>query len=606
MSAPELSVIALVEQEDGYEMPLWIVMVRSVIERLPPLNPELPRDFQVRWIRDLAGERQGVARGLTRQLGDGSLPRRGVFLASPFHRSLKDHLALAREIKTVSPESLILYGGKIATLQTQTAGGLTGLRAPWLRAAVHLLTRGQFGRAWRVLIGRRPLIDLVVRGDAEMVFEQVMRGIQVSLGAGDGFRRRLSSEWLRIRRGLAYVDPATGATHLQPPGPAPTGGDLERIYGGLRPATVDADRTALLFGGQRTCPFRCVFCLEHSTSGPADREEGTMCERSMGNLAVELDRRLGAGQRRLLMVDALWHGHSQAWKEGFVRFFETRAAEYPEVTLKIFGHVKWVARDFGLLQRLAQVCRLSYFLGIENINQQILDKLRKRISVGEIHDALARLRHLKAQRGTGVSVVWGYIMVTPWDSFASISASSDFLHEQGMMSSIVLWSNSLGLYPTGPMLQALDGDGLLLRDDRFGPDWSLQHLIHPEDGPLARYACGQLVPPDARRPFDSDLYRLAGFLSRVHGAQMKSETQRLLHRVAEEESQRTQYESLLADLNRHNYSMFRLFLAEAERNWRFLTRPAWRSRSRFLETLYVGETEAQFRSRLEALIRTGV
>ena len=80
-----------------------------------------------------------------------------------------------------------------------------------------------------------------------------------------------------------------------------------------------------------------------------------------------------------VLVDELWHGHSRQWKEEFVAYFEQKATEgCRDIRIQVFGHVNSIrplasekALDANeterqLVERLATVTELDYFIGVEN------------------------------------------------------------------------------------------------------------------------------------------------------------------------------------------------------------------------------------------------
>lgn len=317
-----------------------------------------------------------------------------------------------------------------------------------------------------------PWIDIVVRGEGEQTMLDIVGGKKLDHIDGIAFR----SDGVQLTPDRALLEDLDGlpqpARHLFP---------LSRYH-------ALASHASLITG--RGCPFNCVFCVGSKMGGRRARF------RDPKLVVDEIEQCLANGFRSVNFEDDLFtlnHRHVHAICDEIM----SRGLKFQ---WSIFARVDTVNPEILRKLKRAGCDWLSY--GVESGNQQILDKVKKKITLDKVRESV-NMAH-----DAGVKVLASFILGLPGETKETILESMEFAQE-------------LGVHYGFHVLAPFPGTDVRENAEEFGieiltSDWSKYDAnrpvtrtagASPQDitDALHKYYKGLRIIPDG--PSDTDLDR---------------------------------------------------------------------------------------------------
>ena len=376
------------------------------------------------------------------------LARAGVTVElAPYRAGVRDEILAflrARQPRLVG-FSLIFQG-----MLPDFAELVSFLRAGGVRA--HFTMGGHFPSiAWERTLALVPGLDTVVRHEGELTLLELLRSLERPEDwkeiAGLAFRRR--------GRALATAPRALIPDLDALPFPARRGGTLRARGVGI--ASLVASRG---------CYYDCSFCSIRSFYG---EPPGPMRRtRSPAGVADEMEVLFrDHGIRVFIFKDddlATRGARAKAWIEAF-------AAEL--VSRRLAGRIAWRIScrvddvDPSLLKRLRGVGLTWVYLGIESGSDQGLRTFNKRYRVADARLGIRRLRRL------GLAFDYGFMLLDPDSSFASVGDSVSFLEDLGRRGDVSVHFTKMYPYVGTAIAARLASERRLAGTDA-APDYSFR------------------------------------------------------------------------------------------------------------------------------------
>lgn len=329
-----------------------------------------------------------------------------------FHEQIPSAEALARAVKAVDPEILIVTGGHVATFSAED------------------------------LLLRVPLIDCAVRGEGENSFLEIVRGhLAGSARPYEGVAGTVYS------LGPGFVEHAAGNL-ITPLDVLPFPTRDSRDYPEFRHASVIASRG---------CYYKCNFCsvpeFFRIAKGPLWRI------RSVENVLAELDALVAAhGITHVSFVDDIFLGTDNRSQTRAIAFAEALRARSAPIKFSIECRTDAVtAETFSALKK-AGLERV--FLGLEAGSDEGLRLLDKLTDTAATQAAIDTLRSL------GVAISFGFINFHPDATLQTILDNVGFLHDLDLAYPSALCTRLIA-YPGTPIWRTLRDEGRLGGDPLF-------------------------------------------------------------------------------------------------------------------------------------------
>ena len=236
-----------------------------------------------------------------------------------------------------------------------------------------------------------PWIDIVVRGQGEYTMLDIVNGKKLPDIAGIVFR---------------------SDGELVTTGDRPWTENLDEIPVPARHLYPLAKYRAFNTGGSlitgRGCPFNCIFCAGHRMTGRRVRL------RNPKLVVDEMEAVQELGFKEIYVEDDLLtmnHPHVYA-------ICDEIANRGLEVKWNAFSRVDTIDKD--LLRRMKQVGCYGLVFGVESGNQEILDTVKKKITLKKVTQAVALTKE------TGMRAVTSFILGLPGETKTTMRQSYDF------------------------------------------------------------------------------------------------------------------------------------------------------------------------------------
>lgn len=325
----------------------------------------------------------------------------------------------------------------------------------YLRAhgvTAHFTMGGHFpSLAWARTLALVPGLDTVVRHEGELTLLELVRALD-----RPACWREIPG--LAFRRGDEPV-----ATRPRPLVP-----ELDALPFPLRRRETLAARGVGIASlvASRGCHYDCSFCSVQTFYGepPGPRRR----TRSPGNVADELQAlHDGKGVRVFIFKDddlATRGPRARAWIEAFARELEARGLGR-RIAWRISCRVDDL--DAELLRRLRGVGLTWVYLGIESGSEQGLRTCNKRFTVDDVRRGVALLRRLR------LAFDYGFMLLDPDSTFASVRESVDFLEELGDRGDASVHFTKMFPYVGTAIAARLAAEGRLAGTDA-APDYALR------------------------------------------------------------------------------------------------------------------------------------
>jgi radical SAM superfamily enzyme YgiQ (UPF0313 family) len=237
-----------------------------------------------------------------------------------------------------------------------------------------------------------PWIDIVVRGEGEQTMLDIVGGKK--LADIDGIAYRDKNDGIRLtaeRRLMENLDELPlPARHLFP---------LSRYH------VLDTSCTVIT---SRGCPFSCIFCVGSRMGGRRMRY------RNPKLVLDEIEKGLALGFKEVDLEDDLLtvnHKHLFAICDGITE----RGLKF---NWRAFSRVDTV--NMEVLRKMKQAGCIGLLYGVESGNQEILDRIKKKITLEKVKEAA------KMANAVGIDVQATFILGLPGESKETLAQTLEF------------------------------------------------------------------------------------------------------------------------------------------------------------------------------------
>lgn len=238
-------------------------------------------------------------------------------------------------------------------------------------------------------------LDIVIKGESETVIQEIIASNNWDSIQGISYRDKGEIRKNKERPFLDNLDKLPfPARHLV----------RNELY--IRP---DTKEPMAVIETSRGCPYDCIFCLVKEVAGKKVR-----C-RSPKIIVDEIEECVNKHKIRNFHFKSDTFTWNKPWVLELCREVEKRRLK-----------IKWICNsrvdtlDSERLLWMKKAGCWAIGLGVESGNQQILDKIRKGITLKQAEEAIALCRKL------GVKTYAYFIIGFPWDTEESISDSLSF------------------------------------------------------------------------------------------------------------------------------------------------------------------------------------
>jgi len=286
-----------------------------------------------------------------------------------------------------------------------------------------------------------PGLDSVVRGEGEHTLLALFRRLNQPGG------------WGAIP-GLAFRLKEAGEIQITPPRPKIR--DLDSLPFPIRAEQLPSVRGLGLCSilASRGCHYDCSFCSIHrfydESPGPRRRT------RSPANVAQEMEHLFHERGIRLFVFeddDLFMRGRIQRqWIDDLVQELKQRGIA-DQILWRVSCRVDDV--DPEPISRMMEAGLMSVYIGIESGNEQGLKIYNKHYTVDDIHRAIAKLLDV------GIPFEFGFMVLNPYTTFATLKEDIAFLKEIGRDGNTVVEFTKMAPYAGTPIAQRLGQEGRL-------------------------------------------------------------------------------------------------------------------------------------------------
>ncbi len=242
-----------------------------------------------------------------------------------------------------------------------------------------------------------PWIDLVVKGEGERTMLDIVSGKK--LANIDGLAYRDKADGIKQTRERSLIENLdelpTPATHLFP---------LSRYF------ALDVHASILTARG---CPFNCIFCVGSKMGGRRVRY------RNPKLIIDEVEQALASGFREVNFEDdhlTLNHKHLNAICDEII-------ARGLKFNWSAFSRVDTVNSE--ILRKMKQAGCTWLLYGVESGNQEILDTIKKKITLQKVRDAVEMAKE------AGIGILASFILGLPGETPETMQQSLAFAQGLG-------------------------------------------------------------------------------------------------------------------------------------------------------------------------------
>ena len=238
-------------------------------------------------------------------------------------------------------------------------------------------------------------VDYIVRGEGEITSVQLMDALETGADLSD-------------IPGLAYVVEGrlvtTGERELVE--------DLDTLVAAWD--LLDwpeyhyriTERRLAVIGSSRGCTHKCSFCSQHVFW------QGRYRERSAEAMVAEIEylhREYGVGM--FMFADEYSTYNRQRWE----RFLDLLMEKNLDVHFSMETRVNDILRDGDILFKYRQAGIIHVYLGVESVQQEVLDRFKKELTVEQAKEAIGLINE------AGIITECSFILGSPEETRASIA-----------------------------------------------------------------------------------------------------------------------------------------------------------------------------------------
>ncbi len=241
-------------------------------------------------------------------------------------------------------------------------------------------------------LAEAPWIDILVRGEGELTMLDIVEGKK--LAAIDGIAYRDKSDGIKLTKERNLIENLDElplpARHLFP---------LSRYH------ALNTHGTMI---SSRGCPFNCIFCVGSKMGGRRMRY------RNPELVLDEIEHCLSLGFKEVNLEDDLLtinQKHLYAILDGIME----RGLKFQ---WSAFSRVDTVNPE--MLRRMKQAGCNGILYGVESGNQQILDKIKKKITLDKVREAV------KMANDLGIHVQASFILGLPGETKETLNQTVEF------------------------------------------------------------------------------------------------------------------------------------------------------------------------------------
>ncbi len=242
-----------------------------------------------------------------------------------------------------------------------------------------------------------PWIDIVVRGEGEMTMLDIVSGKKLANIDGIAYRDKADSiKMTGERRLIENLD------ELPPP--------AKHLFPLSRYLALDV-HASILTG--RGCPFNCIFCVGSKMGGRRVRY------RNPKLIVDEVEQAVAAGFTEINFEDdhlTLNHKHLNAICDEII-------ARGLKFNWSAFSRVDTVNSE--ILRKMKQAGCTWLLYGVESGNQEILDIIKKKITLEKVKDAVDMAKE------AGIGILASFIVGLPGESVETLKQSMQFAQGLG-------------------------------------------------------------------------------------------------------------------------------------------------------------------------------
>jgi len=241
-----------------------------------------------------------------------------------------------------------------------------------------------------------PWIDIVVRGEGELTMLDILKGKKLCYIDGIAYRENGSIKQTKERRLIENLD--------ELPLPA------KHLFPISRYRALDVHASILT---SRGCPFNCIFCVGSKMGGRRVRY------RNPKSIIDEVEQALSAGFTEVNFEDdhlTLNHKHLNALCDEII----SRGLKF---NWSAFSRVDTVNPE--ILHRMKQAGCTWLLYGVESGNQEILDIIKKKITLEKVKDAI------RMAKDAGIDILASFILGLPGETSETLSQSNKFAQGLG-------------------------------------------------------------------------------------------------------------------------------------------------------------------------------
>ena len=371
------------------------------------------------------------------------------YVAAAFERAGAEVVILDYIVRKYSPEKLSkelsdfqpdVIGITSVTMNFHRAAAIIKAASEILPGAVTIMGGPHVSFDYEDTLKHHPEIDLIVVGEGEQTIEELLPVI--------GNRKA----WSGID-GIAFRDDGgvvfTGKRELIR--------DLDDLPFPSRHLLPMSRYLSLGFPisiiTSRGCPNRCIFCIGHRMVGNRIRN------RNPQKVLDEIEDLLSYGFERINFSDDFFTSNVKRVKE-ICKGINDRGLSFGWAA---FARADSVSEELLILMRDAG-CDTVFF-GIESGNQQMLDRIKKRVTLDRIRKAVADCK------AVGMRVFGSFIVGLPGETMETLMDSHRFAKELD----IVYGYHFLAPFPGTEVMTHMDQYDLEL----LSRDWSTFDANHP-------------------------------------------------------------------------------------------------------------------------------